>query len=438
MVVNAAGRRPARLRRPRPGRRSCSRARGHDGSFPHVPGGSRESTTRSSRSSPSPRSPSRAAQAAIQARRRLAESSQHDDGGWAWGAEQQPRRSRHDRRRDPGAGRRRARGHGGASGRALEYLRAVQNPDGGFPEFPGEPESNVASTAWAVQGDLGRRREPRNLARAGRGREPLDYMASLQQADGHIRWKASQDLNGIWMTAYVAPAFAGQAWPIPTSRAPNDRRAAGSAGQGEGTQSGEGVIAGGGGRGAPLFSRPKPQSQGKTPGGARIVAQRRGGADHSGTHGAARTRRSPRATATCRSEEARPPTRPPPPVRPAAATGGSGGSGGGRRPRRRTCRRGRRGRAAGEVTGALVGAARGEPRLRRPGPARRRRRAAAEHPGRRSRSRAAALLCGLGGVGLERRGRAGGPCRDRRDRPRRRAGRDRHGAAGPGPDRRGR
>jgi hypothetical protein len=97
-------------------------------------------------------------------------------------------------------------------------------------------------------------------------------MASLQQSDGHIRWKASQDMNGVWMTAYVAPAFAGQAWPIPSSPCtPKPITASAQPGQGEGTQSGKGVIAGGGSSGAPLFSRPKPQSKGKTPGGARLV-----------------------------------------------------------------------------------------------------------------------------------------------------------------------
>ena len=43
----------------------------------------------------------------------------------------------------------------------------------------------------------------------GPSEEPLDYMASLQEPDGHLRWRRSQDLNGIWMTAYSAPAFAG-------------------------------------------------------------------------------------------------------------------------------------------------------------------------------------------------------------------------------------
>ena len=40
-------------------------------------------------------------------------------------------------------------------------------------------------------------------------------MASLQQPDGHIRYMESRELNGVWMTSYATPAFAGQALPIP-------------------------------------------------------------------------------------------------------------------------------------------------------------------------------------------------------------------------------
>ena len=35
--------------------------------------------------------------------------------------------------------------------KAFEYLREAEEPDGGFLEFPGESEPNVASTAWVVQ-----------------------------------------------------------------------------------------------------------------------------------------------------------------------------------------------------------------------------------------------------------------------------------------------
>ena len=37
----------------------------------------------------------------------------------------------------------------------------------------------------------------------------------MQQPDGHIRYEASEELNGMWMTAYVTPAFTGNSLPIP-------------------------------------------------------------------------------------------------------------------------------------------------------------------------------------------------------------------------------
>jgi prenyltransferase beta subunit len=167
--------------------------------------------------------------------------------------------------------------------RALKYLREAQEPDGGFQERPGEGESNVASTAWAVQGLWAAGENPENWVK-GSGREPLDYMESLQQPDGHIRYRAREDLNGVWMTAYVAPAFAGQPLPIPavprstkgTPAPPSPEAttppAQGSVENGQGgesSQPGGGVIAGSGGAGAQLFSRPQPQSRGKEPGGRR-------------------------------------------------------------------------------------------------------------------------------------------------------------------------
>jgi len=151
----------------------------------------------------------------------------------------------------------------------LGYLEDAQLPDGGFPALRSQRESNVASTAWAVQGIWSAGGNPETwLTGSGlRTEEPLDYMESMQQPDGHIRWSRSSDLNGIWMTAYVTPAFAGQALPIPeatfsaASTPPCEKEGGAETG----------VIAGGGGKGAPLFSRPKPQSKGRTPGGARVV-----------------------------------------------------------------------------------------------------------------------------------------------------------------------
>jgi prenyltransferase beta subunit len=164
-----------------------------------------------------------------------------------------------------------------AEERGLEYLRHSQLPDGGFPALPtNERESNVASTAWAVQAIWATGGNPEDWQVGGR--EPLDYMESMQQEDGHIRWRASTDMNGIWMTAYVTPAFAGQALPIPPAARSDPLARQGEAadcleagGGGEAPRPGEGVTAGGGGHHAPAFSRPRAQSKGKTPGGARFV-----------------------------------------------------------------------------------------------------------------------------------------------------------------------
>ena len=90
-------------------------------------------------------------------------------------------------------------------------------------------------------------------------------MESLQQPDGHIRWKRSQDMNGIWMTAYCSVALGGHAWPIPEVPRAQEPDEPPQAGEGEGEQVGNGVIAGGGGKGAPLFSRPQTAEPGQDP-----------------------------------------------------------------------------------------------------------------------------------------------------------------------------
>lgn len=175
-----------------------------------------------------------------------------------------------------------------AQKRAFEYLHLAQDSNGGFPEYPGESEPNVASTAWVVQAIWSAGQNPETWEK-GAGAEPLSYMESMQHEDGSIQWKASSDANPVWMTAYVAPAFAGQ-WlplagvppavqtpPTPSSGASAIPPSPGTAEPGQGgesSQSGSGVIAGGGGNGAALFSRPKPQSKGKTPGGVRLLGSR--------------------------------------------------------------------------------------------------------------------------------------------------------------------
>jgi prenyltransferase beta subunit len=172
---------------------------------------------------------------------------------------------------------------------AFEYLHLAQDDDGGFPQYAGESEPNVASTAWVVQGMWSADENPETWVKnpSEPTDEPLGYLASMQQPDGHIRYKASEEFNGVWMTAQVAPAFAGREYPLPevprrvVSKPPPGGPGSGGpaevGGGGQSTQSGGGVIVGGGGSGAALFSRPQPQSRGRTPGGVRLLNSTHGG-----------------------------------------------------------------------------------------------------------------------------------------------------------------
>lgn len=221
------------------------------------------------------------------------------------------------------------RGDSTAVDDGLDYLRDAQNADGGFPFAPGAA-SNVASSAWAVQAIWAVGENPEEWL-TGSGREteePLDFLASLQEPSGRIRWMRDRDLNGIWMTAQVAPAFAGQSWPFPEAprRLALDEDSPGP-GQGEGDQSGAGVIAGGGGEGAPLFSRPKQQSRGRTPGGARVVENE--GLEAENQSETRRGKNTVQPQGTQRTEPRNPAEAAPEPARVSGAPGdGAGGSGG--------------------------------------------------------------------------------------------------------------
>jgi hypothetical protein len=157
--------------------------------------------------------------------------------------------------------------------KALTYLsgaeRAVREPSdpGGLPELTSEAEANVASTAWAAQALWSDGVSPETWPFAGGN--PLTYMVSMQQHDGHIRYRSSSDANPVWMTAYVLPAFNGVQLPIvkvPRNPPAPASTAGAEPGHGGPTPAGSdtGVLAGGAGAGAPDFSRPRPRGRGHT------------------------------------------------------------------------------------------------------------------------------------------------------------------------------
>ena len=242
-----------------------------DGSFPFVPGGHGEvNDTIFAILSLSPIDEP-AVHEAVEHAAEWVIRQQNTDGSWAWQNKGSPGES------DMTGGAIEALNAAGmpnteAQQKAIDYLHEAQQPDGGFPEFPSEGESNSGSTAWATQGiwAAGENPEAPSWVQPSSHHGPLDYLESMQLPDGHIRYRKSEELNGVWMTAYAGPAYAGQPLPVaPPSRNPQPPIPPSSPGQGGGTQSSSGVIAGGGGLGAPLFSRPQPDSKGHTPGGAK-------------------------------------------------------------------------------------------------------------------------------------------------------------------------
>lgn len=383
MVVNASGADPHDFGGVDLASELLARA-GSDGSFPHAPGG--EPGVNDTIFAIFALTPIEepAAQAPIQPAADWVEAAQRDNGGWAY------TESARDEVDMTGAAIQAliaaGRGRNAVVEKGIAYLRAAQNPDGGFPEFPGNSESNVASTAWAVQAIWAAGQNPETWS-VDSGEEPLGYMESLQAPDGHIAWKRSRDLNGIWMTAYTTPAFAGQPWPIPAAPRSLSQGTPPQPGQGEGTQSGRGVIAGGGGRGARLFSRPKPQSRGRTPGGARVLRSE-DAINHSETRRGSNTEQP---TWTQSSEPTRAPDRP---------------DGGSRQPRGLPVagqNAGTNGGGGGEVTGTVIGSAKsGELAFGAPGLH------SAGVEGDEEKAEAigigvAALLLTLGGIQWERR-----------------------------------
>ena len=101
---------------------------------------------------------------------------------------------------------------GPAIGRSSAFLVRSQNPDGGYPQQAGG-ESNAQSTAWAIQGLIAARRDPRTVTREG-GRSPLAFLATLLGPDGSVRYSRTGSQTPVWVTAQALTALAGKPLPI--------------------------------------------------------------------------------------------------------------------------------------------------------------------------------------------------------------------------------
>ena len=94
--------------------------------------------------------------------------------------------------------------------RAVRYLRKAQRPDGGFGQMAAS-ESNAQSTAFAIQGLVAAGRNPRNFRRT---RTPIEYLKSLQAADGSVRYSRTSAQTPVWLTAQALCGLEAKAYPL--------------------------------------------------------------------------------------------------------------------------------------------------------------------------------------------------------------------------------
>lgn len=105
-----------------------------------------------------------------------------------------------------------ARTHPSARHRAVAYIRAAQNRDGGFPVQPGD-SSNAQSTAWAVQGLIAAGVNPNHVRTHG-SRSPLRYLRSLITRNGAIDYARGVSVTPVWVTAEAIVALDRKPFPL--------------------------------------------------------------------------------------------------------------------------------------------------------------------------------------------------------------------------------
>ncbi len=113
-----------------------------------------------------------------------------------------------------------------AAKRGLKYLRESQQSNGGY-RLGGSGPINTQATAWVVQGILAAGADLDSFERGGK--TTIDYIAANQAANGHYRYSKQSDQTPVWVTAYALIALARKHYPIAAPpRKPNATKKASS------------------------------------------------------------------------------------------------------------------------------------------------------------------------------------------------------------------
>jgi len=140
---------------------------------------------------------------------------QLDDGSWSWNGDT-----------TPGSGDSNSTalaiqalvatgGQDAAVDKALNYLRGIQNEDGGFPyqkpsEFGSDTDAN--STAYVIQALVATGNDPTGDDWAVDGATPMAALAGLQSESGAFVWQAAVPGDSFLATVQAVPALAGKAF----------------------------------------------------------------------------------------------------------------------------------------------------------------------------------------------------------------------------------
>jgi energy-coupling factor transport system substrate-specific component len=145
-------------------------------------------------------------------------SEQNPDGGWNFGGKGAPS-GVDDTAAVVQALVAAGRGSSAQVKRAVTWLLGKQAGDGGFSLTRGTG-SNSQSTAWAVQALVAAGKDARKVRRKG-SRTPIEFLRSLQNPDGSIRYSRTSRQTPVWVTGQVLAALAGKPMPV---KAPKKQR----------------------------------------------------------------------------------------------------------------------------------------------------------------------------------------------------------------------
>ncbi len=155
----------------------------------------------------------------VQAREWLA-AAQNEDGGWGF---QSGTQSSVDQTAAAIQALVAAKVSDGASNTGVQkgmgFLKAAQRNDGGFGQYLSDVRSNAESSAWTVQAIEAVGQDPGSWKKGGK--TPLEYLRSLQKADGSFAHSKGTTGRSVMMsTTQSLIALAGKAFPFTLADAP--------------------------------------------------------------------------------------------------------------------------------------------------------------------------------------------------------------------------